>query len=58
MVSVIGNVVAADDYMHPLGPEQNFNESMYFNFFDRQRNVGGFVRMGNRPNEGYAELTT
>ena len=58
MVSVIGNVVPEDDYMHPLGPEQNFNESMYFNFFDRQRNVGGFVRMGNRANEGYSELTT
>ena len=29
-VPVIGNVVADDDYLHPLGPESNFNESMYF----------------------------
>ena len=58
MATVIGNVVPEDDYMHPLGPEQNFNESMYFNFFDRERNTGGFVRMGNRANEGYSELTT
>jgi hypothetical protein len=30
---------------------------MYFNFFDRERKVGGFVRIGNRANEGRAELT-
>jgi hypothetical protein len=30
---------------------------MYFNFFDRARNAGGFVRLGNRANEGYAEMT-
>lgn len=54
---VIGNVVPDDDYLHPLGPESNFNESMYFNFFDRARSIGGFVRLGNRANEGYAEMT-
>jgi len=47
-----------DDYTHALGPEPNFNESMYFNFFDRNRRVGGFVRLGNRANEGRAEMTT
>lgn len=57
-VKVIGNVVPEDDYLHPLGPESNFNESMYFNFFDQERQTGGFVRMGNRANEGYAEMTT
>ncbi len=30
---------------------------MYFNFFDHERQVGGFVRIGNRANEGRAELT-
>jgi hypothetical protein len=30
---------------------------MYFNFFDRSRRVGGFVRIGNRANEGHAERT-
>jgi hypothetical protein len=30
---------------------------MYFNFFDRARSCGGFVRIGNRANEGYAEVT-
>jgi hypothetical protein len=57
MVSVYGNVQPQDDYTHPLGPEENFNESMYFNFFDQQRRQGGFVRIGNRANEGYAEVT-
>jgi len=57
MVKVIGNIKPEDDYTHPLGPESNFNESVYFNFFDRANNRGGFIRMGNRANEGYAEMT-
>ena len=57
MVKVIGNISAEDDYTHTLGPEENFNESVYFNFFDRTQNRGGFVRIGNRANEGYAEMT-
>ena len=46
-----------DEYMHELGPESNFNESMYVNVFDPAQGIGGFFRMGNRANEGYAELT-
>jgi len=45
------------DFMHPNTGEPNFNESMYFNFFDRSAKLGGFVRIGNRPNEGTAEVT-
>ena len=52
MARIVGDLVPEDDYTHPLGPEPNFNESMYFNFFDRGRKVGGFVRLGNRANEG------
>ena len=58
MVAAFGDIKPQDDYTHPLGQEPNFNESMYFNFFDRSREIGGFVRMGNRANEGYAEMTT
>jgi hypothetical protein len=58
MARIVGDLVPEDDYTHRLGPEPNFNESMYFNFFDRTRRVGGFVRLGNRANEGRAELTT
>jgi hypothetical protein len=46
-----------DEYMHELGPEPNFNESMYFNAYDPEQNVGGWFRIGNRANEGYAEMT-
>lgn len=47
----------SDEYMHAIEAEGNFNESMYFNFYDPQASIGGFVRLGNRPNEGYAEMT-
>ena len=57
MVTIYGDITPKDDYTHPLGPESNFNESMYFNFFDRAKNTGGFLRLGNRANEGYAEMT-
>ena len=57
MARIVGNLAPEDDYTHPLGPESNFNESMYFNFFDRERSIGGFVRLGNRANEGHAEMT-
>ena len=46
-----------DEYMHELGPEPNFNESMYFNVYDPIARLGGFFRCGNRANEGYAEMT-
>ena len=54
---VFGDIKAEDDYTHPLGPEKNFNESMYFNFFDNRVRRGGFLRIGNRANEGHAEVT-
>jgi hypothetical protein len=57
MVRIVGNLTEQDDFTHELGPEENFNESVYFNFFDRSQNRGGFVRIGNRANEGYAEMT-
>jgi hypothetical protein len=46
-----------DEYMHELGPEPSFNESMYFNLYDPTTHVGGWVRLGNRANEGHAEMT-
>ena len=45
----------SDEYMHELGPESNFNESMYINCFDPVNQVGGWFRIGNRANEGYAQ---
>jgi len=48
---------ATDDYTHPVGPEPNFNESMYFQFHDTVAGIGGFLRLAKRPNEGRAERT-
>jgi len=57
MARIIGNLDPTDDYMHPLGPEPNFNESAYYNFFDTRASLGGWFRIGNRANEGQAEMT-
>ena len=50
-------LLPTDDLMHENTGEAHFNESAYYNFYDPRRRVGGFVRLGNRPNEGYAEMT-
>jgi len=47
----------ADDFMHPNSGEPNFNESAYYNFYDPAARLGGFVRLGLRPNEGQGEMT-
>jgi hypothetical protein len=46
-----------DEYTHKPDAATNYNESMYFNVFDPATKVGGWFRLGNRPNEGYAEMT-
>lgn len=46
-----------DEYTHTPDAAENYNESMYFNVFDPARKIGGWFRIGNRPNEGYAETS-
>ncbi|MGH1503733.1 MAG: DUF7064 domain-containing protein [Acidimicrobiales bacterium] len=46
-----------DEYCHEPDAAENYNESMYLNAFDLEREVGGWFRLGNRVNEGYAEMT-
>lgn len=46
-----------DEYTHDPGAASNYNESMYFNVFDPARKMGGWFRIGNRPNEHYAEVS-
>ncbi|KAB7739673.1 hypothetical protein F2P47_11385 [Parvibaculum sedimenti] len=46
-----------DEYTHQPDAAMNYNESMYFNMFDPARKTGGWFRIGNRPNEGYAEVS-
>ena len=46
-----------DEFNHIPDSSSNYNESMYFNVFDHGKKMGGWFRLGNRPNEGYAEMT-
>jgi len=48
---------AQDEYPHPPSAEPHFNESVYCNGFDRGTGAGGWMRLGNRVNEGHAELS-
>lgn len=43
--------------MHEPEASENYNESRYYNFFDQVTGFGGWVRLGNRVHEGYAELS-
>jgi hypothetical protein len=42
---------------HKPDASVNFNESVYTNGFNTASPVGGWMRLGNRVNEGYAELS-
>ena len=46
-----------DEFMHEPDASVNFNESVYTNGFNADLQVGGWMRLGNRVNEGYAELS-
>ncbi len=46
-----------DEYPHPPEAASNYNESMYFNAFDAASRVGAWMRIGNRPHEGHAEMS-
>jgi hypothetical protein len=46
-----------DEFPHPPDDVVNFNESVYMNAFDPRSRVGGWMRLGNRVNEGHAELS-
>ncbi|MEM1332245.1 MAG: hypothetical protein AAGG08_02205 [Actinomycetota bacterium] len=46
-----------DEYPHVPDEAENYNESMYLNAFDLEQEIGGWFRLGNRVNEGYAEMS-
>lgn len=46
-----------DEFPHVPDAAGNFNESVYMNGFDPASRVGGWMRIGNRVNEGYAEMS-
>ena len=46
----------AGEYMHAPTDHSQFSESRYFNFVDGDSGYATLVRMGNRANEGHAEV--
>ena len=46
-----------DEQTHPIEEARNYNESVYINLFDPLQRMGGWFRIGNRPNEGHAEVS-
>lgn len=48
---------AKDEFSHEPDDAINFNESVYASAFDMRSRVGAWMRLGNRVNEGYAELS-
>lgn len=55
----MGNYIMRPEHelMHQPDASANFNESVYTNGFDMASPVGGWMRLGNRVNEGHAELS-
>ena len=45
-----------DELPHSPTTETNFNESVYVNGWDAEKQYGGWMRIGNRVNEGHAEM--
>ncbi len=52
-----GLIDPVDEQMHEPTDDPQFNESMYFNFVDGGSGFATLVRIGNRINEGHAEVT-
>ncbi len=44
------------DAVHPFGEHTDWNESFYFNFYDRANDVCGFMRIGLKPNLSIKEM--
>ncbi|MFO0558349.1 MAG: hypothetical protein U0269_10065 [Polyangiales bacterium] len=47
---------AEDDLRHAHGDDPHWNESFYFNFFDADRGLGGFTRIGFSPSRGVVDM--
>lgn len=46
-----------DEYPHQPDGSVSYNESVYLNAMSSAHSVGGWMRLGNRAGEGYAELS-
>lgn len=54
---IVTVLLPEDEYTHEPDEAENYNESMYLNAFDLGLGGGGWFRLGNRVNEGYAEMS-
>jgi hypothetical protein len=50
-------LVAVDDFNHPIEAHPFFNESRYVHLVDGAQGIGGWFRVGQRANQGHAEMT-
>ena len=50
-------ILESDEFMHEPSEHPQFNESAYYNFVDNESGFAVLIRMGNRVNEGHAEVT-
>lgn len=50
-------ILPADEFMHQPTDDPQFNESAYYNLVEEGTGFGLLIRMGNRVNEGHAEVT-
>jgi hypothetical protein len=41
----------SSDVIHEFGSQEEWNESFYFNFYDRGQDICGFMRVGLKPNK-------
>ena len=51
------SILPADEFMHEPTEHPQFNESAYYNLVDGDSGFAVLIRMGNRVNEGHAEVT-
>lgn len=54
---IVTVLLPEDEYTHLPDAAENYNESMYLNAFDLEARAGAWFRIGNRVNEGYAEMS-
>ena len=50
-------LTSTDEVVHATGSASNWNESRYVDFWDSEQRIGGWFRIGNRPNEGHGEIS-
>jgi hypothetical protein len=50
-------LIDTDEGVHPVGAAGNWNESRYVDFWDADSRVGGWLRIGLRPNEQHGEMS-